>query len=303
MIDATAPLATGVPGLDLILGGGLSRYAQVVLVGAPGAGKTILGSQLVFAAVARGEPALVLTMFSEGHVKLLAHLRSFTFFDESQIGGAVTVLALEPLLSDDPDAAATALVRTIRESGVRLVLIDGVQGLMDLLGDIRAVRRFLARLAALSSYLDVTLLLTVAGSSRDVALAPVLTTADVVIGLDYQIDGLRHVRHLEVIKQRGQAPLGGLHPYTITTAGLAVVARLEARPLPSTAAATNRPGGLWAARTGWSARRWADAREHHRAGRCTGGGQDAARPGVGAGGGRRGAPHRGAEFWRACGGP
>jgi circadian clock protein KaiC len=62
-----------------------------------------------------------------------------------------------------------------------------------------------------------------------------LTTADVVLGLDYRVDGRRHSRDIEVIKHRGQAPLSGLHPYTITAqVGHTVFPRLEARPLPPT---------------------------------------------------------------------
>ena len=232
MTVSAAPISTGVSGLDTILGGGVSQGAMVFIVGQPGAGKTILGSQLVFEAVRRGEKALVLTAFSEGHVKLIEHLRPFTFFDEAQVGQAVTLLALQTLLDGSPAGGATALLRTIRETGARLVLIDGFQGVPDLFADPRAVRQMLVGLSSLLSYVDVTLVITLEGNGRDPALMGLLTTADVMLGLDYRIDGLRHSRHVEVIKQRGQAPLAGLHPYTITAQGLTVFPRLEARLLP-----------------------------------------------------------------------
>ena len=145
-----------------------------------------------------------------------------------------------PCWATIPRAAATALTRAIKASGARLVLIDGFQGLADLFDDPRTVRRLLARLAALVTVVDVTLVITLQGHGRDPALAAALTTADAVIGLDYQVEGLRHRRHLEVIKQRGQAPLPGLHPYSITAAGHIVFPRLEARPLP---VPRPRPGG------------------------------------------------------------
>lgn len=63
-----------VPGLELVLGGDLPAGALVLCVGQPGAGKTILTSQLLFDAARQGVRALVFTLFSESHVKLLEHL-------------------------------------------------------------------------------------------------------------------------------------------------------------------------------------------------------------------------------------
>jgi len=42
-------LATGVPGLDQILGGGLPEFSFDLIAGAPGAGKTTLAQQIMFA--------------------------------------------------------------------------------------------------------------------------------------------------------------------------------------------------------------------------------------------------------------
>lgn len=41
--------ATGVPGLDMLLGGGLSDFSFNVIAGAPGTGKTTLAHQIMFA--------------------------------------------------------------------------------------------------------------------------------------------------------------------------------------------------------------------------------------------------------------
>jgi len=188
----------------------------------------------VFEAVRRGEKALVLTVFSEGHVKLIEHLRPLAFFDESQIGQTITFLALQTLLGENPAGGAATLVRTIRETGAHLVLLDGFQGAANLLDDHRAIPRLLASLSSLLSYVDVSLVITLEGNGRDPALMSLLTTADVMLGLDYRVDGVRHSRHIEVIKQRGQAPLAGLHPYTITAQGHTVFPRLEACPLAPT---------------------------------------------------------------------
>ena len=46
--SASGVLQTGVPNLDRVLGGGLQRGAIVLVVGAPGAGKTMLAQQISF---------------------------------------------------------------------------------------------------------------------------------------------------------------------------------------------------------------------------------------------------------------
>ena len=42
-------LNTGIPDLDIVLGGGLPEYSFNVIAGAPGSGKTTLAHQIVFA--------------------------------------------------------------------------------------------------------------------------------------------------------------------------------------------------------------------------------------------------------------
>ena len=85
---------TGVPNLDRVLGGGLPRGALVLVVGAPGSGKTTLALQMAFAAARAGRRVLILTALSEPTSKLIGHLRTFTFFDEDLLGDAIQVLSL-----------------------------------------------------------------------------------------------------------------------------------------------------------------------------------------------------------------
>ena len=47
-------LATGVPGLDSLLGGGLPEFSFNLIAGTPGSGKTTLAHQIMFALGASG---------------------------------------------------------------------------------------------------------------------------------------------------------------------------------------------------------------------------------------------------------
>jgi circadian clock protein KaiC len=221
-------LTTGVPGLDTVLGGGLGRSELVVIVGAPGAGKTVLASQILFGAVRQGLRALIFTAHSEGNTPYLEHMRPFAFFDESLMGDAVSLYSLESQRPSGDTTVGATLVRTIREARAQIVLLDGFQGVESLLGDTVATRVLLAALATQIRYLQATVLITLAGDIRDPKLATELTIADGAIGLHYGLQGRAHTRRLEVTKRRGRAQLPGTHTYQIAGDGISVYPRLEA---------------------------------------------------------------------------
>jgi circadian clock protein KaiC len=164
---------------------------------------------------------------------VLAHLRPFAFFDEPAVGDAVTLLSLPSLLGMPIDTATSAISTTIRQSGARLVVVDGFQGLADQLNDMLALRRLLAAIATQVTYLDVTLLLTLTGTVWEEALTTGMTSADVVLGLHYSLDGIQHRRRIEVLKQRGHAHLPGTHSYTLSSTGVTVTPQLEVRAPPA----------------------------------------------------------------------
>ena len=68
-------LATGVPGLDEILGGGLPEYSFNIIAGAPGCGKTTLAHQVVFANATAERPALYFTVLGGMRVNELCATR------------------------------------------------------------------------------------------------------------------------------------------------------------------------------------------------------------------------------------
>lgn len=237
---------TGVPGLDAVLGGTIEPGSLAGIVGPPGAGKTVLASQLIFAAARQGVQTLVVTSFAETQAKLLRHLRGFAFFAPDLVGGLVTLLTLPDLTTTDAPSSSVALGRMIRERGATLVLLDGFQSVEPMLGDPLELRRFLAGVSNQLSYIGATLLVTLTGDAREPTAGGFLTTPDTLIGLTYRLVGTRHLRTLEVVKQRGRAQLPGRHTYRLDAEGVTVFPRLEVYPPPQPAAlSTERaPFGL-----------------------------------------------------------
>jgi len=229
--DALFP--TGLSGLDTILAGGFSRPSLAVIIGSPGAGKTVLASNIVFSAARQGLKTIVFTSFSEGPEQYIQHMGSFGFFEESLLGDSVQLFTIASLLTAEDTTPATAIARTIRTTGAKVVLLDGFQGADPLLSLDNGIRAILSALATQIRYLDTTVLVTIAGDVRDPKFHTEMTAADAAIGLHFSIYGRRHQRLLEVVKLRGRAQHAGLHSYSIDSAGLHVFPRIEGYPPPA----------------------------------------------------------------------
>src|SRR6266849_4293430 len=87
-------LPTGVPGLDEVLGGGLCEFSFNLIAGAPGAGKTTLVQQILFANAMPERPALYFTVLGEPAIKMIRYQRQFRFFDPARVPSAVRFINL-----------------------------------------------------------------------------------------------------------------------------------------------------------------------------------------------------------------
>src|SRR5512133_1579049 len=87
-------LATGVPGLDSILGGGLPEFSFNLITGPPGAGKTTLAHQIMFALATPERRALFFTVLGEPPLKMLRYQQQFSFFDPAKINKSIKFVNL-----------------------------------------------------------------------------------------------------------------------------------------------------------------------------------------------------------------
>src|SRR5437868_4308748 len=92
MSDVTERLPTGIAGVDAILGGGLFHGAVYLVTGQPGTGKTIFGNQVCFAHARGGGQSIYCTLLAETHGRMLANLRTLSYFDEHFVGNAITYI-------------------------------------------------------------------------------------------------------------------------------------------------------------------------------------------------------------------
>src|SRR5947207_14022792 len=76
-------IASGIPTLDKILGGGFAEYSFNLIAGDPGSGKTTLCHQIIFANASPEAPALYFTIMGEPPLKMLRYQQQFSFFDHA----------------------------------------------------------------------------------------------------------------------------------------------------------------------------------------------------------------------------
>lgn len=128
-------MATGVPGLDVVLDGGLEHGAVVVMAGPPGVGKTIMAQQMSFANATTTHKSVYYTTIAESHTKLVRHLEPFTFFDPAALDARVEFIHLgsflQPGRTDRLQPLVSEIVRKVLDEAPALVVVDSSKMLRE----------------------------------------------------------------------------------------------------------------------------------------------------------------------------
>jgi circadian clock protein KaiC len=213
-------IPTGIAGLDAIVLGGLFNGALYIVEGAPGSGKTILGSQIAFQHVAKGGRTLFVTLAAEPVPRMLQNL---SFFDEGVIPGQLRYLSGAATIDGGAGGIVEAIRRSAEDHGATLIVLDGLNVARQL-----AEREPVALIRELREHAIATgCLVLVLDDNAEEMLALAYALADGVIHLRHERSEYRTERNLEVSKFRGGNHLQGLHPFRISDDGLMVYPRIE----------------------------------------------------------------------------
>lgn len=220
-------ISTGVPGLDVILGGGLVESSLYLIEGRTGAGKTILASQICFNIIRAGGRALYLTLLAESHGKMLNNLRTLSFFDEAAIPKSFQLLsAYSALASRDRKQIVQAVARSLRAHRPSILVIDGFRAIREFLDSDIAFTEMVHELSSVVTAFRCTTLLLAPNSGNRPQAEHVLV--DGLIELHQSNIDVRRSREIEVHKNRGGSHLQGRNMFRITEAGLHCFPRSEA---------------------------------------------------------------------------
>ena len=213
--------ASGVPGLDEILGGFPVGCSTLVL-GPAGVGKTVLGLHFILGGAARGEPGVIATL-QENPSQLERTARGFGM--TLNVPG-VTVLYETPV-DLYLDQWVHELLDCVERTGARRVVVDSMDGLIWSASDAVTFREAIYSLAQRLSRAGVALLMTqetpdLFGAARTFGDG-FIHVADNVLLMNFVNQGGLWTRAVTVLKSRGQSHSSAEAPFRIIDRGMELV--------------------------------------------------------------------------------
>jgi circadian clock protein KaiC len=226
---AVHALASGVRGLDEILGGGIPEFSFNMIGGAPGCGKTTLAHQIAFANGTPQKPALYFTVLGEPVLKMLRYQQQHSFFDESKLGKSIRFCNLSDMvLEKDLNAVLEEIIKQVSETNAGVIVVDSFRTLSrkasSELGEVE-VHSFLHRLAQFLTSWQATTFLVGEYVPEEIEGDPLFTMVDGILWLSQVTERNSVVRKLQVLKLRGQKTVPGLHTVRINDDGLQAFSR------------------------------------------------------------------------------
>jgi circadian clock protein KaiC len=219
-------LATGVPGLDEILGGGLPEFSFNLIAGQPGSGKTTLAHQIMFALATPERPAIYFTVLGEPPLKMFRYQQQFDFFDTEAINQSVRFVNLsEDAMAGELERVLKRIVDEVTTHGPALVFVDSFRSVVLASGTDanphNSLQQFVQQLGMLMTTWEATTFL-IGEYFVETDANPVFTVSDGLIWLRQSVQRNSMVRKIEIMKMRGQPTLPGLHTFRIGGSGIEV---------------------------------------------------------------------------------
>lgn len=235
-ITPQARAATGIAGLDDILGGGLPAHHLYLVEGTPGTGKTTLGLQFLLEGVRLGEPGLYITLsetaeelaiVAQSHGWSLDGLEVFELVGGPGLGYEAEQSILHPA-EIELGETIQGVMRAVERCKPARVVFDSLSEMRLLAQNplryrrqVLALKRFFAERACTVMMLDDR-----SAADTDTQLASI---AHGVLSMEQSFDQYGPSRRrLLVLKMRGIAYRGGEHDFKLGTGGLIVYPRLVA---------------------------------------------------------------------------
>jgi circadian clock protein KaiC len=210
---APGAVASGSVELDQMLGGGLERGTNALIIGAAGVGKSSIGLTYATRAASRGEPTAYFA-FDEGLGTVTARAESLGLPLRQVIDSGLFKLRQIDPAELSPGEFAAAVRASVERDKAQVIVLDSLNGYLSAMADGRFL---ILQMHELLSYLNqqgvlTLLILAQHGMVSPLAHAPVDISylSDSVLLLRYFEHAGRVRRAISVVKKRS-----GIHEHTI----------------------------------------------------------------------------------------
>jgi circadian clock protein KaiC len=225
----TAKRRTGIQGLDAATHGGLPEAGLTLVLGEAGTGKTVLGLQLLAAAVKRGEAGLLVS-FEEAPEPLIQNAMSFRWGPDLRESPHLAVLDGRPQRDSqatgrfDVQGLIALLDSQASQLGASWIVLDGIDQLLRLQPDEAAAVEEVQRLDDWCRARGLTAVLTAkrteSGTTSAAYLAGVEFMLSTILVLSGELVERRLNRRFRIMKYRGTAHVTDELPVVMDSEGL-----------------------------------------------------------------------------------
>jgi circadian clock protein KaiC len=253
-IGKSPRIATGIPGLDDILLGGLTQNRVYLIEGSPGTGKTTLALQFLMEGVRASEQGLYITLsetaeelheIASSHGWSLDEITLFQLINDAGMDPDTEQSILHPS-EIELGETTKSIMRAVDEALPARVVFDSLSELRLLAQNPLRYRRQILAIKNYFSTRKCTVLL-LDDKTAETGDQRLHSIAHGVIALEQTAQEFgKERRRLNVIKMRGIKFRGGYHDFILDTGGLQVFPRLVAaehgRDFSAVARSTGSPG-------------------------------------------------------------
>jgi circadian clock protein KaiC len=182
-------VSSGNAELDALLGGGLERGTNALLIGAAGVGKSSLALTYAIAAASRNERSVIFA-FDEGRGTMRARAKTLGLpLEQGLANGLISIQQIDPA-EMAPGEFADTVRGSVEKDTTQVVIIDSLNGYLNAMPD----ERFLIlQMHELLSYLSQRGVLTILVLAQHGLVGPMDTPLDI----SYLADGVLMLRYFE----------------------------------------------------------------------------------------------------------
>ena len=223
-VHAEEGMASGLPPLDALLGGGVDRGSSMLIMGAAGVGKSTLATQFAVAGGGRGEKAAIF-IFDETVRTFRARAQKLGFPMAKLLADGT--LTLRQIDSAEVSAGQfTNEVMRAVDNGVSTVVIDSLTGYLSTMPEERFLTAYLHELLTTLSHRNVLTILTIAqhGLVGEQVAAPIDVSylSDTVLLIRYFESFGQIRRAISVVKKRNGAHEVAVREMHIDAGGIVI---------------------------------------------------------------------------------